>query len=90
MYRRKKAREYFVERVRQAYEQVFDEENDGYFYYNRLTGTSQWTPPRVLLGRPHDPKVSSLEGFFVTRSTRALPEYITTSSRAEDVGGAPT
>eukprot|EP00752_Nemacystus_decipiens_P007166 g6417.t1 len=56
MYRRKKAREFFVERVRQAYEKVFDEENDVYFYYNKLTGTSEWTVPRVLLGRPLDPK----------------------------------
>lgn len=57
MYRRKKAREFFVERVRQAYEKVFDEENDGYFYYNKLSGTSQWNAPKVLLGRPLDPKV---------------------------------
>ncbi|CAN0415368.1 unnamed protein product, partial [Ectocarpus sp. 12 AP-2014] len=71
MYRRKKAREYFVERVRQAYEKVFDEENDGYFYYNRLTGTSQWTPPKVLLGRPHDPKeewaIRKVQGLFRKR-----------------------
>lgn len=57
MYRRKKAREFFVERVRQAYEKVFDEENDVYFYYNKLSGTSEWNAPKVLLGRPLDPKV---------------------------------
>ncbi|CAM9937495.1 unnamed protein product, partial [Pylaiella littoralis] len=56
MYRRKKAREFFLERVRQAYEKVFDEENDGYFYYNKINATSQWTAPKVLLGRPFDPK----------------------------------
>ncbi|CAM9612823.1 unnamed protein product [Ectocarpus fasciculatus] len=71
MYRRKKARDFFVERVRQAYEKVFDEENDGYFYYNRLTGTSQWTSPKVLLGRPHDPKeewaVKKVQGLFRKR-----------------------
>lgn len=64
MYRRKKAREFFVERVRQAYEKVFDEENDGYFYYNKLTATSQWTAPRVLLGRPLDPKVGVMRNIL--------------------------
>lgn len=52
-----KARDFLVERVRQAYEKVFDDENGGYFYYNKISGTSQWTAPKVLLGRPLDPKV---------------------------------
>lgn len=62
MYRRKKARDFFVQRARQAYEKVFDEENDGYFYYNKITDTSQWNAPKVLLGRPLDPKVRSVRG----------------------------
>lgn len=54
-----KARNYFVERVRQAYEKVYDEENNGYFYYNNLNGTSQWVTPRIFLGRSLDPKVTT-------------------------------
>lgn len=57
MYRQRKAREYFVDCVRQAYEKVYDEQNDVYFYYSKLHGTSQWSAPRVLLGRPLDPRV---------------------------------
>lgn len=53
-----------MERVRQVYEKVFDEENDGYFYYNKISGTSRWTAPRVLLGRPLDPKVRSVRDYF--------------------------
>ena len=49
-----------MERVRQAYEKVFDEENDGYFYYNKLSGISQWTAPKALLGRPLEPKVPNV------------------------------
>ncbi|CAM9292067.1 unnamed protein product, partial [Laminaria digitata] len=56
MYRRMKAREYFVERVRQAYEKVYDEDNNGYFYYNKLNSTSQWVTPKTLLGRSLDPQ----------------------------------
>ena len=54
-----KAREYFVERVRQAYEKIYDEENDGYFYYNKLSSTSQWITPKSLLGRSLDPQVTT-------------------------------
>lgn len=61
MYRRRKARESFVERVRQAYEKVYDEENDVYFYYNKIHGRSQWTKPRTLLGRSLDPRVRAAE-----------------------------
>lgn len=57
LYRRRKAREYFIERVRQAYEKVYDEETDTYFYFNKLKGTSQWTTPKVLLGHPFEPRV---------------------------------
>lgn len=60
MYRRMKAREYFVEHVRQAYEKVYDEENNGYFYYNKLNSTSQWVTPKTLLGRSLDPQVTTL------------------------------
>lgn len=58
IYRRKVAREFFVERARQVYEKVYDEETNTYFYYNKLHGTSKWTVPRALLGQPIDPRVS--------------------------------
>lgn len=57
MYRQRKAREHFIERVRQTYEKVYDEETNTYFYFNKLKGTSQWTTPKVLLGRPLEPRV---------------------------------
>lgn len=52
-----KARQLFVERVRQAYEKVYDEEVNCYFYYNKINATSQWTVPKGLLGRDLDPRV---------------------------------
>lgn len=57
MYRRSKAGSFFVERARQAFEKVYDEKYDTYFYYNKVTETSQWTVPRVLLGRGFEPRV---------------------------------
>lgn len=57
MFRGKKAREFFVKRAREAYEKVYDEKNRGYFFYNKISGTSQWTEPKILLGNALDPRV---------------------------------
>ena len=77
MYRRMKARDYFVQHVRQAYEKVYDEENNGYFYYNKLNSTSQWVTPKILLGRSLDPQVT----YYTSRLMPVRSEEPTTSSR---------
>lgn len=49
-----------MERIRQAYEKVYDEETDTYFYFNKLKGTSHWNGPKILRGRPLDPRVRTV------------------------------
>ena len=64
-----KARELCVSLVRQTYEKVYDEENDIYFYYNKIHDTSRWSAPRALQGQSLDPKVRSSIGCLLTLKT---------------------
>lgn len=72
MYRQMKAKEFVTNLVRQTYEKVYDEENDCYFYYSKLHGTSQWSAPRALQGQCLDPKVKHRRALrtcaFLTRT----------------------
>ncbi|CAM9458356.1 unnamed protein product, partial [Choristocarpus tenellus] len=43
---------------RQAYERVYDEETDTYFYFNKITNISQWVAPKALHGEKLDPRTN--------------------------------
>ena len=46
--RRVVARRRLIAKVRSSFEKVFDDASQRYFYYNKRTGRSQWTKPKVL------------------------------------------
>ena len=56
MVRCKFARERVREKCREQFEQVFDIENNRYFYYNKRTKESLWEKPTIMGSDSMDPK----------------------------------
>ena len=48
MVRSKLARDKVREKCRGQFEQVFDNENNRYFYFNKSTGESIWEKPAIM------------------------------------------
>ena len=59
VYRSRLARRRVIELTKHTYEKLFDEDSGVYYYFNNMTGESQWTKPSVL-GNNDDLPTSSV------------------------------
>ena len=50
LWRKKKAREEVVRVMERQWQKVWDENESAYYYYNNITGESQWEKPALLPG----------------------------------------